>query len=63
MKYLVHQIGDRSSFVSSYPIKVVETLEEALAVAKEHPNTWDTEGGPGYVAIYDLVECKAVEYR
>jgi hypothetical protein len=46
--------------VSSYPIKACVTLEDAQAVAKAHPSTWETEGGEGYVTIIDLEECKTV---
>lgn len=58
MKYLVYQVGCIECGVSSYPIKVVETIEEAGAVAAEHPSTWDSEGGDGYVTIINLATCQ-----
>lgn len=57
-RYLVYQIGCIECGVSSYPIKMCQTAEEAKAVAKSHPSTWETEGGEGYVTIIDLKECK-----
>ena len=51
MKYLVFQIGCIECGVSSFPIKVTKTLEEAKSVASEHPDTWKSEGGDGYVTI------------
>ena len=61
MKYLVYQVGCIECGVSSYPIRVTQTLEEAREVAKAHPSTWETEGGDGYVSIIDLLKCKTVE--
>jgi len=61
MKYLVYQVGCIECGVSSYPIKVVETIEEALDTAEKHPGTWDSEGGDGYVTIVDLESCKTVD--
>lgn len=60
MSYLVYQIGCIECGVSSYPIKVCETREEAQQVAKSHPSTWDSEGGEGYVTIIDLQQCETV---
>lgn len=59
-RYLVYQVGCIECGVSSYPIKTCATLEDAQAVAKAHPSTWETEGGEGYVTILDLEECKTV---
>lgn len=60
MPYLVYQVGCMECGVSSYPIRVCETLQEAEAVQNNHPSTWDSEGGDGYVTIIDLKTCKAV---
>jgi len=60
MKYLVYQVGCIECGVSSYPIKVTQTLEEAEDVAEIHPSTWESEGGEGYVTIIDLLKCKSV---
>jgi len=59
--YLVMQIGCMECGVSSYPIKVCKTLDEAMTVATAHPSTWETEDGDGYVQIIDLDACKNVE--
>ena len=61
MNYLVFQVGCIECGVSSYPIKVCETLMEALNVRDNHPSTWDSEGGEGYVTVIDLKNCKTVE--
>lgn len=61
MKYAVYQVGCIECGVSSYPIKTVETIEEAREVAKNHPNTWDSEGGDGYVTIIDVEDCSEIE--
>lgn len=61
MKYLVFQVGCMECGVSSYPIKVCKTLEEAKEVAAAHPDTWATEGGDGYVTIIDLKKCETVK--
>jgi hypothetical protein len=58
--YLVYQVGCIECGVSSYPIKICETLDGARATAKAHPSTWDTEGGDGYTTIIDLQACKTV---
>ena len=63
MKYLVYQVGCIECGVSSYPIKVCGTLEEATKVALEHPSTWDSEGGDGFVTIIDLETCETVNRR
>lgn len=59
-RYLVYQVGCIECGVSSYPIKTCATLEDAQAVAKAHPSTWETEGGEGYVTVIDLQECKTI---
>jgi len=61
MSYLVYQVGCIECGVSSYPIKVSQTFEEAKEVALKHPSTWESEGGDGYVTIIDLLECKTEE--
>jgi hypothetical protein len=61
MKYLVYQVGCIECGVSSYPIKTTETLEDAQEVAKNHPSTWDSEGGDGYVTIIDLENCEKID--
>ena len=58
--FLVYQVGCIECSVTSYPIKVCETLEEAETVAKQHPSTWESEGGEGFVTIIDLETCKSV---
>ena len=60
--YLVYQVGCIECGVTSYPIKVCATIEEAVQVQKSHPSTWDTEGGEGYVTIINLQTC-ATEYE
>ena len=59
-RYLVYQVGCIECGVSSYPIQICDTAEEAKAVAKAHPSTWETEGGEGYVTIIDLAECSTL---
>lgn len=61
MRFLVYQVGCIECGVSSYPIKTAETIEEAKAIAKAHPSTWDSEGGDGYVTIIDIETCKEVQ--
>ena len=58
--YLVYQVGCIECGVSSYPIKVCETLMEARNVRDSHPSTWESEGGDGYVTIIDLKTCETV---
>lgn len=60
-KYLVFQVGCIECGVSSYPIKCVASLDEAQEIAKNHPSTWSTEGGDGYVTIIDIENCKIKE--
>ena len=60
MKYLVYQVGCIECSVSSYPIKVVETIEEAKRVRDAHPSTWESESGEGFVTIIDLENCVSV---
>jgi hypothetical protein len=60
-KYLVFQVGCSECGVSSYPIKVCTTLQEAEEIEKKHPSTWDSEGGDGFVMIIDLDACKDVD--
>jgi len=61
MKYLVMQIGCIECGVSSYPIKSTDDLNEAKDIAKNHPDTWETEGGDGYVMIIDIDKCDIVD--
>lgn len=63
MKFLVMQIGCIECGVSTFPIKVTDSYEEAVKIAKAHPNTWDTEGGDGYVMVVDIDNCKDVAWR
>ena len=64
MKYLVFQIGCIECGVSSYPIKITDTLDEARSIQENHPSSWDTEGGESRVVIIDLEKCKMDEgYR
>lgn len=58
MKYLIMQIGCIECGVSSFPIATAKTLEEAQAIAENHPDTWETYGGDGYVMVIDLETCK-----
>ena len=51
-KYMVVQIGCIECGVSSYPIGIYDTLEEAKKVRESHPSTWESEGGDGYVEIW-----------
>ena len=50
-KYMVVQIGCIECGVSSYPVGVYDTLEEAQNAKEAHPSTWESEGGDGYVEI------------
>ena len=54
------QIGCIECGVSSYPIKITNSLSGARRIANKHPSTWDSEGGDGYVMIVDLEKCKVV---
>ena len=53
-KYMVVQIGCIECGVSSYPIGIYDTLEEAKKVRESHPSTWESEGGDGYVEIWGI---------
>ena len=53
-KFLVVQIGCIECGVSSYPIALVDDKERADRVAAAWPSTWATEGGDGYVEVWDL---------
>jgi hypothetical protein len=57
MSYLVYQVGCIECGVSSYPVKVCQTLKEAEEVQANHPSTWESEGGDGYCTIIDLDNC------
>ncbi len=59
-KFLVFQIGCIECGVTSYPIKVCNTLGEANDIASDHPSTWDSEGGDGFVMVIDLATCKEI---
>ena len=59
-KYMVVQIGCIECGVSSYPIGIYDTLEEAQKAKKAHPSTWDSEGGDGYVEIWFINEDSTV---
>lgn len=59
-KYLVFQVGCIECGVTSYPVKICDSLEEAKEIAKKHPDTWESEGGDGYVVIIDLESCGIV---
>ncbi len=61
MKYLVYQVGCIECGVSSYPIKVVETVEEAKKIMESHPSTWESECGEGFVTIIDLENCVEID--
>ena len=53
-KYMVVQIGCIECGVSSYPIGIYDTLEEARKVRRAHPSTRESEGGDGYVEIWAI---------
>ena len=53
-KYMVIQIGCIECGVSSYPVGLYDTLEEARKVREAHPSTWESEGGDGYVEIWEV---------
>ena len=59
-KYMVIQIGCIECGVSSYPIGIYDTLEEAKKVSESHPSTWHSEGGDGYVEIWFINEDSTV---
>ena len=59
--YIVYQVGCIECGVSSYPVKCCETLEEAVQAKAEHPSTWDSEGGDGYVTIIDVANCTEID--
>lgn len=61
MAYLVFQVGCIECGVSSYPIKIADTIEQAKDIAEAHPSTWDSEGGDGYVTIINLETCETVD--
>lgn len=61
MRYLVMQIGCIECRVSSYPIRICETIEEAEKIRENHPDTWESEGGDGYVEIIDLTSVNKEE--
>jgi hypothetical protein len=63
LRYLVYQVGCIECGVSSYPIKWVESLDEAITIAKAHPDTWVSEGGDGYITVIDLANCKEVAVK
>ena len=52
-KYLVVQVGCIECGVSSYPIGFFETIKEAEEAKKNHPSSWDTEGGESEIYIWD----------
>ena len=58
--YLVFQVGCIECGVSSYPVSLWDTLEEAKQARDSHPGTWETEGGEGFVTIVDLRTCETV---
>ncbi|MCP3683708.1 MAG: hypothetical protein GY861_13570, partial [bacterium] len=58
--YLVFQVGCIECGVSSYVISTEESLQEAKEVADKHPSTWTSEGGDGYVGVYDLASKEEV---
>ena len=53
-KYMVVQIGCIECGVSSYPVGLYNTLEEARKVRESHPSTWESEAGEGYVEIWAI---------
>ena len=59
-KYMVVQIGCIECGVSSYPIGIYDTLEEAKKVSEAHPSTWSSEGGPGCTKIWFINEDNTV---
>ncbi len=59
-RYLIYQVGCIECGVSSFPVKCAETLDEAIAIARAHPDTWDSEGGDGFITVIDLANCKEV---
>lgn len=61
MRYLVYQVGCIECNVSSYPISTADDLDEAKRIARDHPSTWSTENGDGFVTIIDLEKCETVE--
>ena len=61
MKYLLFQVGCIECGVSSFPVSIHESLEDAKAAQERHPSTWETEGGDGYSLIIDIENCKEVE--
>jgi hypothetical protein len=58
--YLVYQVGCIECGVTSYPIRICETFDDAKAIAAAHPSTWESEGGEGYVTIINLETCETV---
>ena len=55
-KYIVVQTGCIERGVSSYPIGIYDTLEEARKAREAHPSTWNSEGRDGYVKILPINE-------
>ena len=62
-KYMVVQIGCIECGVSSYPIGIYSTLEEAREVRENHPSTWESEGGDGYVEIWFINEDNTIGFE
>lgn len=54
MNFLVYQVGCIECGVSSYPIALCKTKEEAQSIKDRYPSTWYTEGGDGFIDIIDL---------
>ena len=63
MAFLVHVIGCIECGVPSWPVAICDDMDEARKAASEVPSTWDSHGGDGFVAIYDLDACEDTCYH
>lgn len=63
MKYLVVQIGCIECHVSSYAVSSHNDKHEAIEAAKNHPSTWDSEGGDGYTTVFCTDTLEEIEIK
>ena len=54
------QIGCMECGVSTYMIASSDDLQELKEIEKNHPDTWESEGGDGYTVIFNTETCKDV---
>ena len=61
-RFLVFQVGCIECGVSSYPIKICDTIEEAEKIKADYPSTWVTEKGDGFIIIIDILNIEKPEH-